>query len=102
YEDLNSRMQYTASSYADGLNDISRSVLLYRKKMTVQKGIFPLRGELESHSHDLIDTKIIIPFYRNLSSFISRMEFMSYTDIRYYIAFILFIITIYCAMAFIW
>jgi len=102
YADQTPRMQYTASSYADDLNEISGTVLRYEKNMRATKEIFPVPKRFESHSHDYVDSKIIIPGFRRLSAFISRLEFMSFTDIRYYIAFILVIITVYCLMAFIW
>ncbi|TAK51347.1 MAG: hypothetical protein EPO24_15975 [Bacteroidetes bacterium] len=102
YERLNSRMQYTASSFADELNEISKTVLVYHKNIKKPKQIFPTQGSFESHAQDLIDSKILLPGFRKLSSLISRIEFLSYTDIRYYIAFILVIITIYSVIAFLW
>lgn len=102
YENTNPRMQYTASSYADELNEISQSVLVYHKKINRPKNIFPTKGNFESHSDDLIDSKFILPGFRNFSSLISKIEFLSHTDIRYYITFILIIITIYSLIAFLW
>ena len=96
------RMQYTASSYADDLNEIAGTVLRYEKNMKSSHEIVPPPAHFESHAHDLIDSRIIVPGFRRLNAFVSRLEFMSFTDIRYYIAFILVIISIYCLMAFIW
>ena len=102
YGGLTPRMQYTASSYADELNEISQTVLVYHKKMKVPEGVFPIEGAFESHSDDLVDSKILLPIFRNISSLICRINFLSYTDIRYYIAFILIIISIYSLIAFLW
>jgi hypothetical protein len=102
YEGLNYRMQYTASSYADELNEIAKSVLVYHKKVQSPKGIFPTKGSFESHSVDLIDSKILLPAFKSMSKLICRIKFLSYTDIRYYIAFILITITIYSVIAFLW
>jgi NADH:ubiquinone oxidoreductase subunit 5 (subunit L)/multisubunit Na+/H+ antiporter MnhA subunit len=102
YADQTPRMQYTASSYANELNEITRSVLLYQKKGSVSKDVFPADNSFESHAHDYIDNKIIISGFSKLRSFISRLDFVGFTDIRYYIGFILVIITIYCLMALIW
>jgi len=102
YEGLNYRMQYTASSYADELNEIPKSILVYHKKVQSPKGIFPAKGSFESHSVDLIDSKILLPAFRSMSKLICRIKFLSYTDIRYYIAFILITITIYSVIAFLW
>jgi len=102
YGGLTPRMQYTASSYADELNEISQTVLVYHKKMKVPEGVFPIEGAFESHSDDLVDSKILLPIFRNISSLVCRINFLSYTDIRYYIAFILIIISIYSLIAFLW
>ncbi|MFO7447842.1 MAG: proton-conducting transporter membrane subunit [Ignavibacteriaceae bacterium] len=102
YENITPRMQYTASSFADELNEISRSVLVYNKKIETPKDIFPTKGNFESHSEDLVDNNILLPAFRNFSSLISRINFLNYTDIRYYIAFIFIIITIYSLIAFLW
>ncbi|MBK7377679.1 MAG: hypothetical protein IPJ03_01525 [Ignavibacteriales bacterium] len=40
YENLNPRMQYTASSFADELNEIPKSILVYHKKLKYLKRIF--------------------------------------------------------------
>lgn len=102
YENLNPRMQYTASSFADELNTIPKSVLVYRKKVEVSETAFPLSSKFESHSKDFIDSKIILPSFNFLRLLVTKIEFLSQTDVRYYIAFILIIITIYSLIAFLW
>jgi formate hydrogenlyase subunit 3/multisubunit Na+/H+ antiporter MnhD subunit len=102
YEGLTPRMQYTASSFADELNNIARTVLIYKKKIKKSIDPFPKPASFESHSLDLIDDKIVIPGFNYLKSIIMKIEFLSQTDIRYYILFILIIITIYSFIAFIW
>jgi len=102
YEDLNSRMQYTASSYADELNEISKSVLVYKKKIIVPEAIFPEMSSIETHSEDAVDYKFVLPGFKKLSSVISGIGFLSHTDIRYYISFILITIIVYSLIAFLW
>lgn len=102
YENVTPRMQYTASSFADELIEIPQSLLLYHKEVTISENTYPLISKFKSHSKDFIDIKIILPFYRWLSSLISRITILSQTDIRYYIGFILIIISIYSLLAFIW
>ena len=102
YENISPRMQYTASSFADELNEIPKSILVYHKKVKVSDNAFPIPSKFESHSQDFADTKIVLPFYRFISSMISRITFLSQTDIRYYIGFILITITIYSLIAFLW
>ncbi|MFA6294660.1 MAG: proton-conducting transporter membrane subunit [Victivallales bacterium] len=102
YEGLNPRMQYTASSFADQLISISKSALGYHKKIKPTAEIFPVRNKFESHADDFVDSKILLPLFRKFSSFISRIEFFNYSDIRYYVAFILIIISIYSLIGFLW
>lgn len=102
YEKLTPAMQYTASSYADQLNEIPKSILVYQKKISAPDGIFPVKGSLESRSDDLVEEKFLLPVFRKFSGFISGIEFFTFTDIRYYIASILVIIIIYSLIGFIW
>jgi len=102
YENINPRVQYTASSFADELNEISKSVLVYHKNIKPSKKIFPQKDSFESHSEDLVDNKFVLKGFRSFSSLISRIEFLSHTDIRYYITFILIILTVYSLIAFLW
>jgi hydrogenase-4 component B len=102
YEDVSPRMQYTASSFADELNTIPKSILVYRKKVELSKGVFPSSSKFESHSKDFVDDKVALPLYGFIESVISKIGFLSQTDIRYYIAFILTIIAIYSVIAFLW
>jgi formate hydrogenlyase subunit 3/multisubunit Na+/H+ antiporter MnhD subunit len=102
YENLNPRMQYTASSFADELNTITQSVLVYHKKVEISKTAFPLKSKFESHSKDFVDSKLVIPSFNFLQNIVAKIAFLSQTDIRYYIAFILIIIIIYTMIAVLW
>ena len=102
YENINPRVQYTASSFADELNEISKSILVYHKNIKPSKKIFPAEARFESHSEDLVDNKFVLKGFRSFSSLISRIEYLSHTDIRYYITFILIILTVYSLIAFLW
>ena len=102
YNNLNPRMQYTASSFADELNRIPQSVLVYHKKFEVSETAFPLPSKFESHSKDFVDSNIAMPLFNLLKSMVAKLKYLQQTDIRYYIAFILIIISIYSLIAFLW
>jgi formate hydrogenlyase subunit 3/multisubunit Na+/H+ antiporter MnhD subunit len=102
YEHLTPRVQYTASSFADELNEIPKSILVYHKDVEVSGSAYPLPSKFESHSKDFVDSKIVMPSFNILRKVVSKFEFLSQTDIRYYIGFILLIITIYSIIAFLW
>jgi hypothetical protein len=95
-------MQYTASSFADQLNTIAKTVLGYHKKIKPPAEIFPAKNKFESHADDFVDSKIILPWFKKINTFISRIELLNYSDIRYYVAFILIIISIYSLIGFLW
>ncbi len=102
YDRLNSRMQYTASSFADQINDIARAPLGYHKKGRAGEEIVPPQASFESHSTDLVDGRVIAPGFRTLSGFISRIKLPGNTDIRYYVAYILIMIIVYSVAGFLW
>ena len=102
YDRLNSRMQYTASSYADQINDIARAPLGYHKKGRAGVEIVPPPAGFESHSNDLVDSKIIAPGFKRLTDFISKIKLPGNTDIRYYVAYILIMIIVYSVAGFLW
>ena len=102
YDGCTSRMQYTASSFADELNSIAKGILLYRKNITWSNVGRSGHDSFSSHSEDFVDSTIIIAGCNKIQHFFSRSNFLNFTDIRYYIAFILIIISFYSLLAFIW
>jgi len=102
YEFITPRMQYTASSFADELNTIAKPILVYHKEVKVSNNAFPLKSKFESHSKDFVDIKFILPSFNILKNLIKKIEFFSQTDLRYYIAYLLIIITIFSLIAFLW
>ncbi len=84
------------------LNEIPKSILVYHKKVKVSEKAFPVSSKFESHSNDFVDSKIVLPSFRFLRFLVTKIQFLSQTDIRYYIGFILIIITIYSLIAFLW
>jgi hydrogenase-4 component B len=96
------RMQYTASSYADEINSISSHMLHLRKHITAPKTLFPQPSRFVSHSEDFSEKKFIAPIYRYIMKKIDAFEFLSRTDIRFYISFMLIIAIIYGGIAIIW
>jgi len=102
YDKINSKMQYSASSFADEINDISKVILNYEKKIEISDKLFQPRREFESESKDLIDYKIVIPFYRNLEKLASKIKIFNTSDIRISIVSLVVIIIIYGLAALIW
>jgi hypothetical protein len=95
-------MQYTASSFADQINDISRSALGYRKKGKAGQEIIPPAAGFESHSTDIVDANVILRGFNRLSRFVSKFEMPGNTDIRYYVAYLLIMIILYSLAGSLW
>jgi hydrogenase-4 component B len=99
YKGLSPRMQYTASSFADGVNSISSVPLQYFKKVKYsgKKAVY-----FESHSSDLVDKKIILSFFASVEKFFSEIKIFDSRDIRVYVLMIVIMASIYGAGALFW
>jgi hypothetical protein len=102
YTSLTPRMQYTASSYADEINGIASHMLHFRKHVTAPKTLFPQPSHFVSHAEDFSEKKFIAPMYGYVVNKINSFEYLSRTDIRFYISFMLIIAIIYGGIAIVW
>ncbi|MFA5832952.1 MAG: proton-conducting transporter membrane subunit [Bacteroidota bacterium] len=96
------RMQYTASSYADEINNIASTLLHREKHVTLPTTIFPAASRFHSHAEDFSDVQFVKPFYAYILKKISSVEFLSHTDIRFYILFMLMVVLLYGGIAIVW
>ncbi|HNW81499.1 MAG TPA: proton-conducting transporter membrane subunit [bacterium] len=102
YSDITSRMQYSASSYADELNTIPRALLVYRKHIKQAKTVYPEKTHFESHSEDFVDRNMVMPGFRKFRSAMLKLDYFSKSDVRYYVFFILLTIAFYGMVAYLW
>jgi hydrogenase-4 component B len=102
YTALTPRMQYTASSYADEINSIASQTLHLEKHVTAPKTLFPQPSHFVSHAEDFSEKRFIAPMYKYIMNKIDSFEFLSRTDIRFYISFMLIMAIIYGGIAIVW
>ena len=102
YTNLNNRMQYTASSFADELTSIPKNLLMYDKHFEVSQTPFPIKSHFSSHSFDIVDNKIVLPLFNIIKNLSLKIKIFSLNDVRHYIALILTILLIYSIIAFVW
>jgi hypothetical protein len=95
-------MQYTASSYADEINSIASHMLHLEKHAAAPKTLFPQPSHFVSHAEDFSEKQFVAPVYRYIVNKINSFEFLSRTDIRFYISFMLIIAIIYGGIAILW
>jgi len=96
------RMQYTASSYADEINNIASTLLHREKIVTPPTTIFPAVSRFRSHAEDFSDEQFVKPMYAYILKKITSVEFLSRTDIRFYILFMLIVVLMYGGIAIVW
>ena len=102
YDDLNPRMQYTASSFSDALNSIAKTILLYRTRVDSPGRQVSGSVRVETHSSDLMDEALVRPLFAGLRSVVERITIFRYTDVRMYVASLLVILLLYSFLAFVW
>jgi hydrogenase-4 component B len=96
------KMQYTASSYANEINGIAATMLHMHTQTTPPASIFPQRSSFASHAGDFSEDNFVAPLYRALVRKINSFEFLSRTDIRFYILFMLIVVLMYGGVAIVW
>jgi len=102
YAGQTSRMQYTASSYADDINGIAVSVLHLKSKVKIPETIFPETSRFHSHAGDFSEDGLVKPAYSWIIGKITSVDFLSRTDIRFYILFMLLTVLFYGGTAILW
>lgn len=102
YASQTPRMQYTASSYADEINSIAATMLHMDTHATPPKTIFPAASSFSSHAADFSERELVGPMYRYVLRKVNAVEFLSRTDIRYYISFMLMAVLLYGGIAIVW
>jgi hydrogenase-4 component B len=102
YTGQTSRMQYTASSYANEINSIASHMLHIEKHVSAPKTLFPQTSRFNSHTEDFSEKQFVAPVYNFVVKKINSFELLSRTDIRFYITFMLIIAIIYSVIAILW
>jgi hydrogenase-4 component B len=89
YAAANPRMQYTASSFADGLVGGLRWVLLPRSHGGAVTGAFPRAEAFESHVPDPVLDRIANPVFRGLAVGASFLRFFQGGHVHLYLLYVL-------------
>ncbi len=70
----NSRMQYTASSFAWPVIDMFRWLVRPRLHVLFTKGLFPQKADIASHTDDIFRRNLFAPLFRLLSELAQRIH----------------------------
>ncbi|MGE5363220.1 MAG: proton-conducting transporter membrane subunit [Bacteroidota bacterium] len=102
YQRLDSRMQYTASSFADELNTIPANILMIDKDVKYPETLLPGESHYSSHAQDLVEKKLLMPVYQSVLRSIRLAVLPGESNVRSYIAYILIALVIYSIAGFLW
>ncbi|HEX7598348.1 MAG TPA: proton-conducting transporter membrane subunit, partial [Polyangia bacterium] len=89
YAVSNTRMQYTASSFADGLVGGLRWVLWPKAHGGKVTGCFPVDRPFESHVPDLVLDRLANPLFRSLSVGATLLRFFQGGKVHIYLLYVL-------------
>ena len=93
------RMQYTASSFAQSLVRLFRSILRPHRVRTEIAGPFPQAGSYASHVDDVILERFILPTWRWIREQLVRLRVIQQGSIQVYLVYILIILFVLLAFA---
>ncbi|OPZ34196.1 MAG: Hydrogenase-4 component B [Synergistetes bacterium ADurb.BinA166] len=82
------RMEYTASSFAQPLAALFRTVLRTRRSATAITDEFPRGAKLETQTGDLFADRLIDPAFRRVREALSRLRWIQHGQVRLYVLYI--------------
>ena len=88
YAGPDSRMQYTATSFAQPLTDLFRLFLRTRKSISPPKGIFPGESALDTETADICEKYVYQPAFKWISSALSRLRWLQHGRLQVYVLYI--------------
>ena len=100
YHGVTPRMQYTGSSFADGILNLFGRMLKKDRHLSKPQGLFPAQGDLKTHTSDLFDFYFLQPLLGLLAHVFRRFRWIQHGDLQNYLwyglAFLLVIIIVAC------
>ena len=95
YQAGNTRMQYTASSYAGPFMNLIKPLLHIRERVTPPKGVFPESASYESRTEDKFEFLLINPVIRLIERILNRFTWIQSGKTQQYILYgLVFLIVI--------
>ena len=85
YHGVTTRMQYTGSSFADGILNLGGRFVAGDRHLAKPQGIFPTDGDFKTHSRDLFDTYLLRPALEFLARVRKRFRWIQHGDLQNYL-----------------
>lgn len=83
-----SKMQYTATSFAQPLTDLFKFFLRTRKDVSFLKGIFPARSAFHTDTSDIGEKYIYQPVYKWINLAVSKLRWLQHGRLQLYVLYI--------------
>jgi hydrogenase-4 component B len=88
YAQPTTRMQYTASSFAQPLTDLFRPLLGTRKKIVPPRGFFPVEASLKTVTPDASREEMYRPMFGRINEWLSRLRWLQHGKVQLYVLYI--------------
>ena len=88
YAAPNSRMQYSASSFARPLLHLTSGVVRLRQRLKKPEGYFPTTGSLSTEAPDVVERGLWTPVFKGTERLLSRFRWIQIGSIHLYILYI--------------
>jgi hydrogenase-4 component B len=88
YAQPTSRMQYTASSFAQPLTDLFGPLLATKKKITPPLGIFPQVAALKTETSDISHEEMYRPVFGRVNEWLSQLRWLQHGKVQIYVLYI--------------
>jgi NADH:ubiquinone oxidoreductase subunit 5 (subunit L)/multisubunit Na+/H+ antiporter MnhA subunit len=82
------RMQYTASSFAQPLTDLFKTLLGTKKNVSAPRGYFPSDAALKTETPDTFTEKIYGPVFVRIGAGLSRLRWLQQGNVQLYVLYI--------------
>lgn len=88
YAEPTAKMQYTASSYAQPLNELFKPILGTKEHGSKVKGYFPVQADFHSETPDAAKEKLFAPVFKLVSRIISPIRMVQHGNLNGYLLYI--------------
>ena len=83
-----SRMQYTATSFAQPLTNLFRFLLHTHKEVSSPKGVFPEKSALETETADISERYLFAPAFKWIRLLFSKFRWLQHGRLQVYVLYI--------------
>jgi hydrogenase-4 component B len=98
----NSRMQYTASSFAQPIVSFFKHLLLPHTSVTVSESVFPRNWKFNSHVPDGILERIYVPLVSTIGAVLSKLRWLQGGRVHTYVMYIALTLIALLLWNFVW